>query len=273
MIHIFNCFGQLCKLPGQACSGCSELCKQINCDICQQGCANASKACSGFVSKPLSSFVVITILISLGELYQVGTSISSKKLSDCKLPEAAWVSIKIWCYVQMLFALVNIIFAPYFQWQVWEMIKKKVNEDPEGPRPGGDSPTIEVKKDKVQAAFKDVFLNDFGVLAYFFVLIASFVWSIYGFDWIVHGTSKTALPLAVNATETVEASNPCNPGKALTLAANLGWFFFWLAVFYTLCWYCCSCCAGATSLKDENYEEVRQEQGFGGQQSQSFMQQ
>lgn len=84
----------------------------------------------------------------------------------------------------------------------------------------------------MQAAFKTVFLQDFGVLFYFFGLLASFGWCYYGKDWVK------------------DLSLGCPVKGDVGTAAALGETFFWVTFLYSFTWYNCSCCASSVQVKD-----------------------
>mmetsp|Transcript_66361 Transcript_66361/g.205476 ORF Transcript_66361/g.205476 Transcript_66361/m.205476 type:complete len:246 (-) Transcript_66361:153-890(-) len=237
MYLIFSGIGECCKLPGKACGACGDLCKQMNCTACRDCFKGCASGCSGFVEKPLSSFVVITIIMSLAELGYLATTFSSEELKKCTLPKDAFVSITGWITVEMLFSLLNLVFAPYFQYRVWE----RLYEESEAESKLQSMPVVEVEKDVVQSSFKYVFMHDFGVCFYFMALIASFAWSAKGFTWVTAGSKE------------------CNPDGGLSFSANLGWAFFWIAILYVVAWYCCGCCAKATTIRG-GYEEAEQEE-------------
>eukprot|EP00408_Alexandrium_pacificum_P060734 CAMPEP_0171181476 /NCGR_PEP_ID=MMETSP0790-20130122/14279_1 /TAXON_ID=2925 /ORGANISM="Alexandrium catenella, Strain OF101" /LENGTH=251 /DNA_ID=CAMNT_0011646415 /DNA_START=80 /DNA_END=835 /DNA_ORIENTATION=- len=236
MYLIFQGVGACCKLPGKGCGACADLCKQMNCTGCRSGCKAMQAGCSSFVEKPLSSFVIITGLMSIVEIVQLGSTFASHSLYYCTFPKSAFVGVTGWVGVQMGFALLNLLFAPYFQYKVWEQLfvaseaEEKLKTQAEVP----------VEKDVVQGSFKYVFMHDLGVCFYFFALVASFVWSKYGFDWVMSDPKK------------------CNPNGGLSIAANIGWAFFYVAVLYVLMWYCCGCCAKETKIRG-GYEDPEAE--------------
>jgi len=234
MYLIFQGLGECCKLPGKLCSACGDCCKQMNCTACRDCCKSCASGCSGFVEKPLSSFVVIASLISIAELVYLSTTFSSEALKACEFPDS--VGVSTWVMVQMFFAFLNLCFAPYFQWRVWQ----KLYEESDAENRLQSEPFVEVEKEVVQSSFKYVFMHDLGVCFYFFALIGSLVWSNKGFNWVMSDPDN------------------CNPDGGLSFAANLGYFFFGIPVLYTFMWYCCSCCAKATTIRG-GYEEAEQE--------------
>mmetsp|Transcript_86681 Transcript_86681/g.240377 ORF Transcript_86681/g.240377 Transcript_86681/m.240377 type:complete len:298 (-) Transcript_86681:160-1053(-) len=220
MIYVFTCVKEICGLPGKLCTECSKLCNQLNCQPCQEVCDAAANCCRGFLDKPLSSYVLITSGLSFGELASCASAFNAPELRGCEVrtsdspgPE---VGVHSWLVGQMAFAGINLLFAPYFQNQVWHNLVEQVQSL--GPA------QAKVPKKVVQNSFKHVFLHDFGVLFYFFTLIGSFIWSLHGQEWRYRGPS-------------------CNPDGATEWAAYLGTCLFWVAFFYSLCWYWCECCA------------------------------
>lgn len=213
------------------------------------------------MERPLSTFVIVSFILSFVQMYLCYSSFGS----DCKFEDSAMIAHSMWVMIEGVFAVVNIIFALYFQRQVWgNIISKKaefmeeVNQDggggaglmgnlkggvknlrgqlggatnaPEEEEPKGDD-KIKVKSESVQASFKEVFLKDFGVLAYFFGLIAVFVISYMG------NTDNS----------------DCKTEKFVEYC---GMAFFWVAFIYTFCWYCCKCCAGTVTLERDEVSEM-----------------
>lgn len=226
MIYVFTCVRQLFALPGVLCNECSKVCQYINCAPIQQCCYEVSRCFASFIDRPLSSFVIIAALLSLCELLYCAYSFKEPFLGSCAMTSRMGSSIGIvtWLYVQIGFACLNLLFAPYFQCKVWRHIVQEIQNV--GPMPLGH---VRVSMKSVQEAFKQVFLHDFGVLFYFFALIASFVWSSAGAAAIDHGWN-------------------CNPGGYPGQAAWLGMCFFWTACVYSVLWYCCECCARSVDI-------------------------
>jgi len=229
MIHVFNGCREICALPGRACTACGECCRQINCQPIQECCSALGQGCSRFTEKPLSSFVVIAWLMSGFEIYQCALALDPKVTDRCRfVADGASVGLENWLYVQIGFSVMNIIFALWFQHQVWEAI---LNISRSGASLARNNPH-HIDKTVVQSAFKHVFLHDLGVLFYFFILLASFGWSWKGSTWI-H-----------------QSSSGCDPDGVEGYAYWMGFLFFWVAFFFSLFWYSCSCCAGSVTLKD-----------------------
>jgi len=234
MIYIFSGIKEICLLPKRCCTLCGECCKAINCKPIKDCCDTLARGCSGFVEKPLSSFVVITIILSVVEIAFLAMALTAEGISDCALPSDASVGLTVWCMIQLAFAVINVAFAPYFQYKVW----RKLFEETDAENLLQSQPEIQVEKSMVQDSFKYVFMNDFGVCFYFFGLIAAFYWSSVGYKWIA-GMSGCAVDKS-----------------GLLIAANIGWWFFLFAVLYTVAWYCCACCAKSTVIKGADFAPV-----------------
>jgi len=227
MIYIFNGCKSVCSLPGQACGAIGQCCGSINCEPIKDCCQQASTACTQFNEQPLCSFVVIAVVISLVELYDsylVMTSTDTPDvISEVISQGSLGLAISTWALGQMGFSVLNLVFAPWFQHQVWKQIMKDAQE------PGlvvVEGSKQKLDKKVVQGAFKTVFLTDMSVLFYFFAMLASCVWSWQGAEW--------------NCA-----------GEAATNAYNAHWWglcMFWVAFLYSSFWYCCSCCASSVEL-------------------------
>mmetsp|Transcript_106978 Transcript_106978/g.209707 ORF Transcript_106978/g.209707 Transcript_106978/m.209707 type:complete len:234 (-) Transcript_106978:113-814(-) len=231
MIHIFNGCREICSLPGKLCTACGDCCRSINCSPIEDCCKAVGQGCSQFTEKPLSSFVILAWVMSAVELYYCVDALEA--VGKCKFRGGGEsVGLGGWLYVQMGFAILNIIFAPWFQHQVWQAMLAGMSGTQ---TPGG----YHVKAQVVQGAFKQVFLNDFGVLFYFFALMGSFVWAWEGKSWMATGIG-------------------CNMEGPEAWAYWMGLCFFWTAFFFSFCWYYCSCCAGSVTLKDAPHQPLGQ---------------
>lgn len=218
MLYVFNCVKCVCDLPAVFCRECARICEGINCSVCMQGCDAVSRCCYIFVDKPLSSYVIIAVLLSLAELVSCALSFNDPYLANCIIYDriGAHVGIHKWLALQMCFACLNLLFAPYFQARVWATLNMQMQLV---------APMMQgVPMQLIQESFKQVFLHDIGVCFYFFILVCSFVWSLLGSKWIQTGMF-------------------CNPGNWPGHAAWLGMCFFWVAFVYSIFWYNCSCCA------------------------------
>mmetsp|Transcript_22855 Transcript_22855/g.72356 ORF Transcript_22855/g.72356 Transcript_22855/m.72356 type:complete len:146 (-) Transcript_22855:78-515(-) len=138
----------------------------------------------------------------------------------------------------MAFAVLNLLFAPYWQYKVSQQIYDDSIEKLIPPET-----ELEVQKEDVQQSFRHVFMHDLGVCVYIFALAASFVWSSKGWTWVTTSDAKT-----------------CNPDGGLSFSANIGWAFSFVFMFYLFAWYCCSCCAKATTIRKGGYEPMEQEE-------------
>mmetsp|Transcript_4419 Transcript_4419/g.7049 ORF Transcript_4419/g.7049 Transcript_4419/m.7049 type:complete len:264 (-) Transcript_4419:214-1005(-) len=245
MIHVFNCAKEVCSLPGQACIACGNCASQINCDCCTE----CGKSFSNFMDKPLSTYVVIKVLLALTMLYYSYAAFSDPASQKCELSKDASVGLSTWLQVQMAFAGMHIIFAPYFQYQVWLKMMEKL-QDPQssaamrftragqaaGSVLGAGSATGSnyVPGIVIHESFKEVLLYDIGILFYVAVLLASFIWSYLGATWFAGGHDHAH----------------CNAGGNTGSSAYFGMCFFWAALLYNGCYYYCGCCAGSVQLRD-----------------------
>jgi hypothetical protein len=235
MIYIFQGITGICSLPGLLCKACGDLCGKIHCDPCKEACFEASKCVRQFMGRPLSTYLVYSWIISGLEIYY--SIAPSDRTCEFTKEQGAYVSLSGWRGIQMLFATLNIVFAPYMQIKVWRFIMETVRAAP----PAVDPKTGKqvVPKKEVQNAFKKVWCEDFGVLFYFIAIILSVLWCVKGHEW---GSNLTG---------------DCS----ISFPAWLGQAQFALAFVYTFCWYCCPCCAKAIEL--EKQEEHYYDYGSG----------
>jgi len=248
MLHIFNIARAICEIPGRLCMLCGTIFEQIRCQFCVDCCNALSSGCHEFLLRPLSSFVEITCILSLLELACGIGAFTSPALAGCLAKTSSFpgVSIKMWLLIQMCFAGINLIFAPYFQCRVWQHIWEQLALF--------GQPQAGIPMLMVQQSFKQVFLHDCGVAFYFLALIASFWWSWTGTEWSSLGSE-------------------CNPMGLVDNAAGLGMSFFWVAVIYSLFWYTCSCCAASMDVLScgasaySNQWPVQQQQALQAQQA------
>eukprot|EP00928_Gymnodinium_smaydae_P053285 TRINITY_DN37312_c0_g1_i1.p2 TRINITY_DN37312_c0_g1~~TRINITY_DN37312_c0_g1_i1.p2 ORF type:complete len:252 (-),score=55.92 TRINITY_DN37312_c0_g1_i1:155-910(-) len=234
MIYIFNCVKEICSLPGKACQECGNICAQINCEPLQNGCTECGKSCSSFMERPLSTYVVIKVLLAVAQLYSCYGALSGKAaLALCRMPAESPVDLKTWLQVQAAFAVAHLLFAPYFQTKVWSKMLQKLRERGSAPKNPGEPLTV--PGELVHGSFREVFLHDLGVLFYAIILLANLVWSYMGSGWVVEGAN-------------------CDPQQYPSYAAYYGMCFFWAAILYNACYYYCSCCAGSVQLQNPDAE-------------------
>jgi hypothetical protein len=270
MIYIFQGAQGLCSLPGYGCKACGEACKS-----CPGACRAVSEACGGcgdgfkhFMEKPLSAYVVVSAIIS------ALTILSCQ--SDMQMPLGCTSNF---LYLLSGFAAINMIFAVYVQCQVWRQIMSEENQAQfiDGDRPtelyagklhpaaagllaaaaskaGTKPPTggapmekpapnpgkIIVPASVVQSSFKKVFLEDFGVLLMFFLLLGVFFLSWQGQSYLDD--------IGGGSGNTCQASN---------LTRLCGYLFFWFAFLYTVAYMKCRCCANKVTI--EKAEKVEYE--------------
>mmetsp|Transcript_72252 Transcript_72252/g.193852 ORF Transcript_72252/g.193852 Transcript_72252/m.193852 type:complete len:213 (+) Transcript_72252:1-639(+) len=207
-----------------------------HCRICRDACLEASKCVHQFMGRPLSTYVVGAFVLSALEIY---CCFIPKDDCDFDPEKEAIVTHSMWLSIQIGFAVLNLIFAPYMQAKVWKTLMQEIKEKPQYAASGKQV----VPKAEVQDAFKKVFCEDFGVLFYFFASIMSLVWCYKGmYKW----------------------GDDLEPDCSLVAAASLGQALVALAFVYTFCWYCCPCCAKAIELEqqaDHHYDRVRTGEG------------
>lgn len=228
MIYLFEGCKDICSLPAKLCECCKDVCKP--CESCFTEC---SEFFNEFLNRPLGGFVFMAVWLGVIEFGICGYSLyedaGKDLLKDCKFPEGTGrqVGIHKWLMIQIGFAGLNLIFAPYLQQQIW----KKLNEEAKEPDdPNGQVSTrtrlaqspngpIRASKQDVMEAFKEVFLYDFFVLVYVLSMAASFVFSYMGNQWI--GADK----------------ENCNPRGWPEYSAACGMFFVIFMLVYGACWY------------------------------------
>merc|ERR1712048_1204709 len=167
--------------------------------------------------------------------------------------------------IMMAFSVIQVIFAFYFQHKVWKAIESNRDKwldgdeaagitsqlkgavaDLQGQAVSSDEPKpskgmFKVKQETVQSAFMQVFLEDFGVLAFFFGLVV-----IFALSWMAKGA--------------VASAAVCDREGPEGFAYYFGMAFFWVAFLYSIAYYCCKCCAGSVQVKKdmpEGYDELQ----------------
>mmetsp|Transcript_31255 Transcript_31255/g.58702 ORF Transcript_31255/g.58702 Transcript_31255/m.58702 type:complete len:227 (-) Transcript_31255:22-702(-) len=221
MIHVFNCAKEACALPGRACLECGKVCSQIDCEPCKHVCDECGKTFKGFFDKPLSTYVVVKVILAAMQLYFCYSALSMKSMKNCS-PSGAIVDGPTWLQIQMGFACVHLLFSPYFQSRIWQKVAEKFRER-HFSLEGGDT----VPQRTIYESFREVFLYDIGVLFYALILVLSLVWSLKG-----------------------TAYARCDADGSIGWASYIGVCFFWVAVIYNFCYYYCGCCAGSVQLSD-----------------------
>jgi len=244
MIYIFTGCQNICSLPGYLCSACGQVCKhlpgglEVVCKPCQAGCAHAGSYVKHFFERPLSAYVIVSLLVSLYTVFLAMLDMNSKPGCSSNF-----------LYILMAFAVINVIFAIYMQARVWSHIMSDDNQhefvdgdksarvssrsqESETVRPG----KIIVPKEVVQASFKQVFMEDFGVLAMFVGLLAICFLSWNGPQWI-------------------DGAPPKCRGQVKEGTKDMGYTFFWVAAVWCFFYMCCGCCANKVTIeKDDEHE-------------------
>lgn len=273
MIYIFQGCQNVCSLPGYLCSACGDACKS---------CPGACKACSGlckgcgdevkhFFERPLSVYVILSILLSLCTLSVTYTDMNPAGCTS------------IYLYILMGMAVVNIVFAIYLQRTVWSEIVSEKNHPSfidgdvptqtlqsqaaggaagllgqaagragggvgaalgkaagqvTGAKPQEQFPAnpgkVIIPVETVQASFRNVFMEDFVVLFMFVALLGVFILSFMD-------------PVTVDGKRG-EGSKVCLVGEKSKKCAEA---YFVIAALWSFMYMKCSCCANKVSVTKE----------------------
>lgn len=241
MIYVFQGCGNICALPGKACEACGKACAQMKCDACKDCFDAVGKGCKHFMERPLSTFVLGSFILSAYQIYCcLGAMGIIADPSACTFPESdAFLDFDTWILIELGFAGINLLFAPYFQCRVWALINTKRTDQqyasiqPEFQTPGFDY----VPAAAVQDSFKEVFCHDFLVLAYVIVLLGVAVISHLAVPWIENGTG-------------------CSTDNYEGMVRQTGVVFFVAALAYTLLWWCCPCCAKSVRIEKDTFDNA-----------------
>jgi len=250
-------------LCGEACKSCPGACSKLS-GLCK----NCGAEFKHFMERPLSAYVILSILLSLYTLYQCQDDMGSVKGCSSNL-----------LYILMGFSVIYIVFVIYMQCMVWKEImvpdrkarfidgddptqlykgefgsaamgllkagstvSAAESEQPTVPeeKVAADPGKIIVPKGVVQEAFQKVFLEDLFVLGMFFLLIA-----VAALAW-----------MGQEAVDTAEPKCDVSPSTA-----SCGTYFFGLAFTFAFMYRCCSCCSSKVTIAkpahdEEIYEEV-----------------
>lgn len=259
--------GKACSACGQCIQDCEPGCRKL-CTPCSDCALACGDIFNDFLNRPLGGYVLMAVWLSLLEMALCGYSLYKEAVPgavdidaqlnsiieanatalqdaphpmnhslflDCKLKDSlgAQVGIKMWIYVQMGMAAINLIFAPYLQCRLWMRMSQDANDPAKQaalvpPAPGRDSGPLALNRQGVKDSFQHVFLHDFGVCFYVFALIFSYFWSQKGIAWA--------------------KSDPmhCDPNGWLSRSGGFGTFFVWFTILYACGWYCYMQCMGTT---------------------------
>jgi len=281
MIYIFNGCQQICSLPGLACKGCADLCGMMNCNWIKALCSGCGNCVVQFHTKPLSSYVIISFFFSGAVGYIAYSALSAEP--PCTFKKDAMFTLNTFCYVELVCAVVNIVFALDFQMQVWKRIKTLIQKDyaenrhneatlklqeesykskmkktgggllaqgraqlgggaaeqQETDEEDGEETKYRVLGKVVQDGFKEAFMEDCGVLIYFFASIGFLVLCYFAKTYITDGSN-------------------CKSKEMEGWAYKTGTGFFGIPAIYTFLWYCCACCAKAVPITGKDLIELRQ---------------
>mmetsp|Transcript_24245 Transcript_24245/g.76226 ORF Transcript_24245/g.76226 Transcript_24245/m.76226 type:complete len:379 (-) Transcript_24245:182-1318(-) len=231
MIYVFGFAKDVCALPGKACLALAEGCGRVEemftgplkgaLDGVARLCTEAGNFFASFVDRPLSSYVIIKAVLSVASLRACLNAMLDSSLASCEASGS--VGIRLWLYVQFGFACLNLIFAPYFQSQVWKLLLEesvRLEADARG--------NVQIPGAKVHESFRFVLLHDAPVCLYVVALLLSFAWSCMGVGLVAH--------------------HGCNPGGWPAQACTWNSYFFWLALIYTASYYYCGCCVSSVVL-------------------------
>jgi len=135
MIYIFQGCQSICSLPGLLCKGCGQLCGAMNCKPIQEACGAAGDCVKHFFERPLSTFVICSLLISAAQLYSVYLGFDKEAAAEVCGTFSGTLSAEMFLGVQAAVAITLIFFAPYLQRSVWKAIMEDVKIPPESGQP------------------------------------------------------------------------------------------------------------------------------------------
>jgi len=269
------------SLPGLACKGCADLCGKMNCNWIKDLCSGCGNCVVVFHTKPLSSYVIISFILS-GVAGYCAYSASSE--GRCKFKSDAMVDLPTFCYIILACAVVNILFAFYFQMEVWKQIKGIIQKDyvensntdatieiPEESyaskmkRTGGGLLAQGMAQARGQAEQTESALLEEGLEEIKYKVRAQAVQD--GFkksfmeDFGVLIFFLATLGLMVlcyfASTYVKENSPPCADNDMEGWTYYMGYGFFAIPFVYTFLWYCCSCCAKAVPISASDLEDLK----------------
>jgi hypothetical protein len=235
-----------------------------------------------FHTKPLSSYVILSFILS----GVAGFCAYSASDGECKFTKGdAMVTLSTFCYVIMACAVINILFAFYFQMQVWKQIKCVIQKDyvenqtteatieipEEGyvesmKKKGGgllaqgmaqargqaeqqtDSAPVEEGGEEIKYKIKAQAVQD-GFKKSF----------MEDFGVLIFFLATLGLAVLCYFVSTYVAENkpPCDPAEMEGWTYYTGYGFFSIPFVYTFLWYCCPCCARAVPINASDLEEVK----------------
>lgn len=264
-----------------ACQGCASILGNMKCNICRNACQACGSCVVGFHTKPLSSYVIVSFLLS-GVCGYIAYAASTED-NTCKYKDDAMFQKETFCYILLATAVVNVVFAVYFQMQVWAKIKETISTDgrealeieaegyasklknqgggllgkglaaagraqAETPQSAeaeaGSHERLKIKAKTVQDSFVDTFKKDFGVLIFFLA-------------------SLGIVFLCYQAKGFVATGTGCSDKEMEGWSYYTGFGFFTVPFIYTLMWYCCTCCAKAANITQEEADKLLEEGGRG----------
>jgi len=222
---------------------------------------------------------MISFLLSAATGFFSYSALSKK---TCTFKDSATFTFDIFCYVLLAFAVINIVFAIYFQTAVWSKIKNIIKQDfdekqtttdtvdssevgesyaskmkkqgggllaqgraqlgaagaaeqQEVSEEAAEEVTHKVKANVVQDGFKKTFMEDFGVLVFFFASFGDLVMCLMARS---------------------EIKDSCKPSEYEGWANSTGMGFFVIPASYSFLWYCCACCAKSVPINGKDLNEL-----------------
>lgn len=238
MIHLFTGAKEICNLPGRACTACAKCCDNIDCKPCQDAFDECCTSLCGFMSRPLGLYVVLGVALSSLEIFSCMTAIVQGTAISAEQPQALFkechfkthlaqsVGISNWLHLQLGAAWMNLIFAPYIQYRLFQNLQQDAQ--------AGAGGMAQLTKAQVKTAFSDIFWHDIGVCLYVFVLFGSVVWSLMGFTWI-------------------QGDADCDPDGYGSYSVQLGVLFFMFVITYFVFWSCYLECMSTLEIRATEY--------------------
>jgi len=215
MNYLFVGCREACALPGRACTACGGCFDAVEAQ-CGSCCEELGASWNYVINAPLGLYAVLAVVLSALEIGCCMYALSySESFGLCVITDGMGSSVgaQRWLYGQLGAAWLNLVFAPYIRYRMWENLQEASTEVSMAHGVGRGA--CQLPKSLVKQAFSDVFWHDIGVCLYVFASITSCVWSYFGFTW-VSGVAN------------------CDPDGWSTAAALLGAAFFFFLIVYFL---------------------------------------
>lgn len=290
MIYILNACQGVFSLPGMACSACGEACKSCPgacgaiCNPirgCFTGCGASFKQ---FTERPLSTYVVVSLLVSAGSIYLSYEALNNRTPGITKPTNATAITgagdgeacTSTFLYIVMGFAVINVVFAWFLQNQVWKEIMRHEEEFIDGDKPGetwkGRMPAAATgamgMMDKATGGKaapmvpvtpvdpppmnpgKIIIPKNITQDAFKKTFMEDFV------VLIMFVALMGMFVLSWKGQDTVDGKDK-EKGVCKTVgqATYCGYAYFWTACAYSVAYYCCACCSASVTMKKTTKEE------------------